>query len=217
MEEIYIQKIKESFKNAEQSRSKLTKEIIDMEGMSGHYTRHFYNNILTLDDARYFEIGTWKGSSVCSAMYGNKAKVLCVDNWSEFNGPRDEFINNFYKYKGDNDAGFLEKDCFSINPSEIGKFNIYMYDGDHSYDAHYKALTHFIDCLDDTFIFIVDDWSWKVVRDATKKSIEDLNLKIVYEKEITTHDGVSEVTPARWDILKRSWWNGMYVAVLKKN
>ena len=37
--------------------------------MTGIKTRHFYNNILNTDDARYLEIGAWKGSSICSAMY----------------------------------------------------------------------------------------------------------------------------------------------------
>lgn len=32
-----------------------------MDGMSGIKTRHFYNNLLNYYDARYLEIGTWKG------------------------------------------------------------------------------------------------------------------------------------------------------------
>ena len=39
----------------------------------------------------------------------------------------------------------------------IGKFNIYMYDGNHSEDSHFKALDHFFPCLDDEFIYLVDD------------------------------------------------------------
>lgn len=65
-----------AFENAENKISKITEEIIKMEGMSGTKTRHFYNNLLNTEDARYLEIGSWKGSSVCSAMCGNKAKVV---------------------------------------------------------------------------------------------------------------------------------------------
>jgi len=71
-----------------------------MEGMSSTKTRHFYNNLLQMTDARYLEIGTYKGSSVCSAMFNNRAKVICIDNWSEFGGPRSEFLINFKKYQG---------------------------------------------------------------------------------------------------------------------
>ena len=84
-----------AFKNAENEISKVTPELLNMEGMTGKKTRHFYNNLMNKEDSRYLEIGTWKGSSVCSAMCGNKAKVVCIDNWSEFGGPKNEFLQNF--------------------------------------------------------------------------------------------------------------------------
>ena len=39
-----------------------------------------YNNICSMKDARYLEIGTWKGSSICSAMCNNKMTCLAIDN-----------------------------------------------------------------------------------------------------------------------------------------
>jgi len=96
-----------AFQNAENNISKITNDIIRMDGMSGTKTRHFYNNLLNTADARYLEIGTYKGSSVCSAMCNNKAKVVCIDNWSEFGGPKNEFLYNFNRFKGENDAMFI--------------------------------------------------------------------------------------------------------------
>lgn len=202
-----------AFKNAENNISKITNDIIHMGGMTGTKTRHFYNNMLNTEDARYLEIGTWKGSSVCSAMCGNKAQVLCIDNWSEFAGPKDEFLYNFEKFKGENNAIFLEKDCYAVDVSLLPKFNIYMYDGNHSLECHYKALSHYYNCLDDMFIFIVDDWNWKQVREGTLNSIKDLNLIVLYEKEIrlTWDDTHTEDTN-----LLNAWWNGMYVCILQK-
>ena len=182
--------------------------------MSGTKTRHFYNNLLNTKDARYLEIGTWKGSSVCSAMCKNKAKVVCIDNWSEFGGPKQEFLDNFGKFEGDNDATFIESDCYKVDVTKLQKFNIYMYDGNHLNESHYKALLHFYDCLDDIFIFIVDDWNWSCVRDGTIRSIQKLNLKILYEKEIRlTWDDTHTSSP----LSKDTWWNGIYVAILQKN
>ena len=102
------QHVEYAFEKAEKNESKITEGILNMDGMSGKKTRHFYNNLLNKVDARYLEIGTWKGSSVCSAMCGNKGKVICIDNWSEFGGPKDEFLTNFNLYKGENDARFIE-------------------------------------------------------------------------------------------------------------
>jgi hypothetical protein len=200
-----IEHIVKSFSNAENSISKITEEIIKMDGMTGTKTRHFYNNLLNMEDARYLEIGSWKGSSACSAMCNNKATLVCIDNWSQFGGPKGEFLVNFNNYKGDNNALFIEHDCFTLDTSQLGKFNIYMYDGDHTEDSHYKALAHFYNCLDDLFIFIVDDWNVENIRTSTKKSITDLNLTIKYEKEIFT-PGNSPYP----------WWNGIYVALLLK-
>ena len=205
-----IQHVEIAFNNAENGISKITSDIIHMDGMTGTKTRHFYNNLLNKEDSRYLEIGTWKGSSVCSAMSGNKAQVVCIDNWSEFSGPKDEFLINFNKYKGDNSARFIEGDCFNIDINILPKFNIYMYDGEHSKNSHYNALVHYYHCLDDIFIFIVDDWNWENVRNGTLESFKQLNLSIVYEKEIRTiFDEINRPEP--------TWWNGIYVSILKKN
>jgi len=205
-----INKLKLFFENAENGISKIDDNLKLMEGMSGIKTRHFYNNLLTLENSRYLEIGTWKGSSVCSAMCGNSSDVLCIDNWSEFGGPKSEFIENLKKYKGDNNVEFIESDCFQVDISTIGKFNIYMYDGNHTYESHYKSLTYFIDAMEDEFILIVDDWNWIDVQNATIDSINDLKLNVLWNKEIklnndgiTTHD-------------KDGWWNGISVFVIKK-
>lgn len=210
----YIRHVEHALRNAENYISKLCPEILSMEGMTGKKTRHFYNNLLTIDDARYLEIGTWKGSSVCSAMYGNSASVICVDNWIFFDGPKDEFLNNFNRYMGGNNGIFLEEDCFKIDISKIPKINIYMYDGDHKHEDQYMALTYYYDCLDDIFIYVVDDWNHDPVRSGTHAAIADLNLTILFGKEIRlTMDGHHTPQPQAAD----TWWNGMFVAVLKKN
>jgi hypothetical protein len=211
--ETYKTLIETSFQNAENNISKITDEIINMEGMSGIKTRHFYNNLLNTEDARYLEIGTWKGSSVCSAMYGNKAQVVCIDNWSEFGFPKYEFLANFEKFKGENDATFIENDCYKVDVSTLPKFNIYMYDGNHTDESHYKALLHFYNCLDDIFIFIVDDWNCKDVRYGTLEAINNLNLKVLYKKELRlTWDNSHTPNPQARD----TWWNGIYIAILQK-
>ena len=169
---------------------------------------------MSMDDARYLEIGTWKGSSVCSAMCNNKATVVCIDNWSEFGGPKQEFLENFEKFKGENNARFIESDCFAVDITTLPKFNVYMFDGNHEEESHYKALVHFYDCMDDEFIFIVDDWNWKKVRDGARESFRKLNLEILYETEIrTTFD---DTHPPWGSNQQLAWHNGIFVAVIRK-
>ena len=200
-----------AFQNAEVGSSKLTDELLRLEGFSGTKTRHFYNNLLNRDDARYLEVGTWKGSTACAAMYKNKADVVLVDNWSEFNGPRDECLRNIERFKCGNTVKFIEQDSWSVDVSKISKRNIYLYDGDHDESSHYKALVHFYDCLDDTFTFVVDDWNWDRVRKGTLDAIRDLRLEILEDYEIRlSHDG-------SYTEQKDGWWNGIYACVLSKN
>lgn len=212
--EKYKKHVEESFRGAENNCSKITQEIKEMEGMSGIMTRHFYNNLLNIEDARYLEIGTWKGSSVCAAMCENNAKVVCIDNWSEFGGPKEEFLLNFNKFKGDNDACFVEGDCYQLDLSNFPKFNMYMYDGNHTVESHFKSLHYYYDFLDDVFIYIVDDWNGKEVREGTEKAIKDLDFTILYERNIRlTWDNSHTDYP----LATSTWWNGIYVAILKKN
>jgi len=197
--------IDKAFENAENGISKLTESVLQIEGMSGKKTRHFYNNIVNCEDARYLEVGTWMGSSVCAAMCGNKARVVCIDNWSEFGGPKEQFLVNFNAHIGENDANFIEHDCFKVDVSSLPKFNIYMYDGNHTNESHYNALIHYYNCLDDTFIFMVDDWNWPDVRQYTYESFKKLNLNVLYEREVRT---------ANMD--SNTWWNGIFVGILQK-
>jgi hypothetical protein len=222
MEELilfYQRHIDRSISNARKYQSKISNEILEMDGMTGKCTRHFYNNLLDLSDARYLEIGTWMGSSVCSAMYGNKAKVVCVDNWAEFDGQKDDFLRNFEKFKGENDATFIEKDCFKIDVSELPKFNIYLYDGNHTTESHRKALTHFVDCLDDIFIYVVDDWyqygglypAWDgyiFARAGTFDGAVEANLELIDQWQIEPSTFGKSCA--------EDWWNGCYVAIFKK-
>ena len=209
----YMAHVASAFEKAESGISKISQPILDIEGMSGIKTRHFYNNVLNMPDARYLEIGTWKGSSVCAAMYDNDATVVCIDNWSEFGGPKAAFLENFESFKGRNVASFIEKDCFTVDTSTLPKFNIYMYDGNHTHESHFRALKHYYDCLDDVFIFMVDDWNGAEVREGTTKSIRELGLSVLYEKEVrlTQDNSHTPIAEAR-----QTWWNGIYVAILQK-
>ena len=202
-----------SLKKTELYQSNINSKIISMEGMTGKKTRHFYNNLCSMDDTRYLEIGSWKGSSLCSAMSNNEITCLAIDNWKFLGGPKSDFIHNFNEYKGSNNAYYIENDCWEVDISNIlalSKFNIYMYDGNHDKNSHYKALQHYIKCLDDIFIYLVDDWNWEKVRKGTEDSIKDNKLNILYQKEIfTDHDpGIQKST--------NDWHNGISIFILEK-
>ena len=193
-----------------QERSKLTPAILAMDGMSSAKNRHFLNNLCSMPGTNYLEVGVWKGSTFVSALFGNASNVLgavAIDNWSEFSGPKADFLNNC-KFIGDITHAFYEEDCFKINKEKISKapINIYFYDGEHTAEAQEQAFTYFNDVLDSVFIAVVDDWNHQPVEIGTRAAFNKLGYTVLFE----------QVMPARFNGDKELWWNGLYVAVLRK-
>lgn len=199
--------------------SNLPDWILKMNGMSGKKYRHFINNLIgNMDDARYLEIGCWKGSTTCSSIYKNSVDAYCIDNWKEFGGPKDLFYENVQKCIdecGDIGVTFVESDFRDIDYSEIGKYNVYLFDGPHEESDQYDGLYYAQESLDDEFVFICDDWNWDKVRTGTFNAIESLNLNILYSIEIKTTN--NDTYPPQENTMENSdWHNGYYISVLKK-
>lgn len=215
-----INHLNRSFELSDQGISKLGNEILEMEGMTGIKTRHFYNNICGLDNINYLEVGTWKGSSFVSANYKNNIHSLAVDNFEEFTDhsfnntiehPRISFHNNMKSFCHDNDYNFIEKDSFQLNHKDLPfpSADIYLYDGNHDFDPHKKAITFFTKFLSKNCIILVDDWTWgyagskygeSVIQKATYEGLEESGI-IVHHKIERVDDMAMGGT--------RNYWNGI--------
>ena len=224
----YSKNLKLSLFQALAMSTKIPDWIKFMSGMSGKKYRYFINNLISLiADPRYLEIGCWAGSTACSALYGNEVKALCIDNWSEFadpktinpslnvKNPKKEFEINTKKVISEKiDFKFIESDFRKINYNEVGKFNIYVFDGPHEMKDHYDGITIVQPSLDDVFILIVDDWNISKVRQGTLNAISDLSIKIISKIEImTTQDNV---VPKLLQCQFSDWHNGYLIAVCQK-
>lgn len=210
-----INHIIRSISAADLKISKLTNDILNLDGFSSYKIRHLLNNILNINDANYLEIGTYKGSTFISALYNNNIKnAYAIDNWSEFAEKEDIkqiFMFNCYKYLEAKKFNFIEGDCFNIDKSLIKqKINIYLYDGNHDEQSQYNALKYYYDILDDEFIFMVDDFGFDHVERGTKNIISDLNLKSLFEINIQSSQNKKVGND------KLNWWNGFFISLLKK-
>ena len=206
-----IEHVKRSIKNAEVGKSNLTKEVLHLSGLSSSKVRHLLNNLCTLPNSYYLEIGVYQGSTFISALYNNTNTLIdaiAIDNWSEFGFQKDVFLNNCIHYLDKNSFRFYESDSFSVNLNDI--FNqpvtIYFYDGNHSVEAQRKAFTYFDAIFADIFIAVVDDWNWEQVKVPTKKAFVELGYTVLFEREL----------PARYVGDLENWWNGIYIAVIQK-
>lgn len=209
--ESLIVHVKNSIQMATNGKSKLTSNILGIEGMSSSKVRHFLNNLCALPEAFYFEVGVWRGSTFVSALYQNTATLygaIAIDNWAQFGGPKGDFLANTSKYLAKNSFRFYEQDVFSVDVKDI--FNlpvtIYFYDGDHTAEAQRSAFTYFNTIFADTFIAVVDDWNHEPTRIGTKQAFAELGYTILFE----------QILPANYNGDLANWWNGLYVAVIQK-
>lgn len=197
-----------SIEQAEKGESKITPAVLAVPGMTSPRVKNFLNNLCTLDQATYFEIGVWKGATFTAALFGNKKSLrqaVAMDNWSEFGGPAAEFKANC-NLIADVPFSFYNHDCFSVSKSGLfdAPVDIYFYDGEHSAHNQERAFTYYNDIFADSFIAVVDDWNFGPVPYGTRRAFQKLGYTILFEREL----------PGKHDATL--WWNGLYVAVIRK-
>lgn len=227
----YVKHVHDSFNLANRFSSNVNSEICAMEGYSGWKTRHLYNNICKLvvspdRKTEFLEVGSWKGSTIVASLFGNESSThgTCIDNWSEFGGPVDEFKANLQKFNVN--PTVIEGDFFKWDPASLGhKVDIYLFDGTHTYDNHYRGMTHMWPALNDKCIIIVDDWNWSYVRDGTLDAIRDMNCKIIEKFEVThtnddSHTPMYQIPGKNGGVTLShaytEFWNGCVVFVIEK-
>jgi hypothetical protein len=207
---------KSAFEKALENNSDLPQAIRDIDGMSGQKYRSFINNFVhSMDDARYLEIGSWTGSTATAALYGNKVKALCIDDWSQFGGPKSEFFSNIELVQSiDIDFRFLEQDFRTVDYTSIGTFNIYMFDGPHDESDQYVGVRIAQEALTPTYLLIVDDWNWVQVRVGTSRALKDANCKIKCSIEVRTtlNNEHAQVSGKRSD-----WHNGYFIGIISRS
>lgn len=205
-----VNHVKKCIADADNKRSKLTNEILQIKGMSSAKVRHLLNNLCSLPETCYLEIGVWQGSTFVSALYQNEQTIksaTAIDNWSEYKTAKSMFFKNTAQFLTPNAFTFLEQDSFTVDLTKCEyPINIYFYDGNHSVESQRKAFTYFDPILADAFIAIVDDWVWNQVQEGTRQAFNELEYKILFEAELPTVGGSDT----------QNWWNGLYVAVIQK-
>ena len=198
-------------------QSKLSPEILALEGMSSDGIRHLLNNVCELVGGSYLEIGSWRGSTFISALYKNAdVKALSIDHHQEFEKVEqfkttaDMLADNCKQMLVHNEQyQLVTADCFNIEIDPNWKFNIYLYDGYHSYECQYQAITKFYKHLEDVFIYICDDFSCHNIEDATRSAFRDMNIEVISEHKMYGYQNVDSCR-------KEGFWNGYYIAVCVK-
>lgn len=205
-----INHVKWALDQAQNGNSKLSNSVMAIPGMTSPKVKHFLNNICSLKGVNYLEIGVWKGATFTAALYQNHntlKKAVAIDNWSEFEGSLDEFQHNCSCIKNV-PYEFYSHDAFTIDINKLfdTPVDIYFYDGNHTALSQELAFTYYDSLFASTFIAIVDDWNHPPVSRGTFEAFKKLNYEILYEQTL----------PALFNGDTTQWWNGLYVAVIRR-
>ena len=182
----------------------LKKELLQIPSMSTFAIGYVINKIcqqLRKEDI-YVNIGVWKGFSLIAGMINTDCIVHGVDNFSEFDGPEEEFLKNFEKYKNPNSHFFSNCDyrIFLKNFEKENKpINFYYYDGEHSYKEQFENLMIAKEFFIKGTIILVDDINFNDVEVGTKDFINKYSSQYEILKEIKTAN--NHCHP--------SYWNGL--------
>jgi len=194
---------------------KLPEHILSLEGMSSHGNRLLLNNLCHMEGC-YLEIGSWKGSTFISALYNNpKCVGTSIDNHQEFKNSifktsAEELENNCKKNLVNGEQyELITADCFSSDIKLNKLYDIYFYDGWHSYEDQYNAIKFYYNSLKSFFYYICDDYSIDRVEKGTKDAFRDLNIQVITEYKLFGNQSIKAST-------ERGFWNGIYVALCVK-
>ena len=213
-----INHIERSLYFGEKEVSKLTEEIMQIDGLTSRKVKSFLNNLCGLEGSSYLEFGTYKGATFCAAIYNNDIKSTAVDNWKDFellpasfpmwhrsvepkSNPYEIFLKNIRKC-GINSIEIINQNYLSLAKDSIKtKSNIIFYDGEHQFKDQYAIMSKLKDFSSDTFVLVIDDWNWE--KRGILKGIQDFNYKQLYKKEIFTKGEDS-----------KNFWNGLAIFIL---
>lgn len=196
----YSKILKQSLDDALAMRTTLDQQVLKMKGLSGRKFRIMINSLVKLIvEPKYLEIGSWLGSTACSALYGNNIDMTCIDNFSQNFlpnlDPEKELKKNINKYiNKDSSFSLIKKDFRNVEYNELVNHNIFFFDGPHHYKDHYDAISMISPWMNNNFLMIIDDWNWKQVREASHEAIRKCKLKIISSLEVkTTQDDSSSL------------------------
>ena len=162
-------KISEAFIDAvlelsDNEHSKLSERERELFGLSSTRLRAFLNNLCSKENTKYVEIGTYRGATLLSAVYGNKAKAIGVEHFKYdereplrkapegtiWENMRSHLYANIERYKDpdvpvNTDAiTIVESDFKQVDWSKIPKFDVCFFDitpvNKHDYESFFNLV-----------------------------------------------------------------------------
>ncbi len=196
--------------------SGIPKKLNDIPGLTSMRVQTLLN-LLAKGVGSYMEIGSYLGATAAAVLHDNPINAHFIDKWEEQIQPKrddltlpanslEEFKKNIAPFVGNSNVQIIPADMFNVNTIPYNQsIQLFFYDGPHDADTTYKAITYYYSALASEAIIVMDDANWDGVVDATIAALTDCGAQITYQKMMLNSEENS-----------REWWNGLFIAVIKK-
>lgn len=130
------------------------------------------------DSDVFVNVGVWNGFTFLAGIVNNsQKKCIGVDNFSQFNNPKEAFLERFNRYKSPNHY-FYEMDYIEyFNKHHKDPIGLYLYDGEHSYENQLKGLQVAEPFFSQNCLILIDDTNWDEPRKATMDFVSRSSYK----------------------------------------
>lgn len=195
-----IAHVEESIARSLRGESWIDASVLDIKGFSTATQRRLMSNLAHLpkENRVYLEVGLFCGATFCAAINNNpNLEAYGFEDWSQpfgEEGVKEQFTKAL-KQHASGSVCIREGDCFGGVPQmTVGTqgVDLFYFDGEHSFESQAEALPHFFDMLADTFIFVVDDFSWQPVCSGTAAGFASVARRIQIEHQWILSDGIPD-------------------------
>jgi hypothetical protein len=178
-------------------------QLCDMPRMSTFAIGAIINHTVSQmpRDVCFVNVGVWNGFTLLSGIAGNPDKrCIGVDNFSEFGGPKEQFVRRFNELKSE-EHHFYEMDYREYFAKfHTGEIGFYIYDGNHSYENQMIGLKLAEPFFAKNCTVLVDDTNGIDPREATLDFINQSESKYAMLLDVKTRANKHP-----------TFWNGIMV------
>ena len=187
-------------KMSDSEKSKLTDSERELYGQSSIKLKTFLNNVCSKDNTRYLELGVYRGSTIISAMYGNKTlQAVGVENFKFDKKEPQYFLDEgwpnmksqmydvFQKYQfvddvNTNNLKIIESDFEEVSWSSQSKFDVIFMDIDpitpEIYDNFFKKV---FNAFSRQSVVIFSGYSSEEIAPLLEQKVEQYSDRLVTE------------------------------------
>lgn len=202
-------------KSIELAKAGLPADLPIVAGLSSNKVRRLIHWLCKPAGTNYLEIGTHRGSTFIPALWENLDTIgTCIDIWDQSHwalggATREHFEANLDLHLPGREVNIIEHDMFTVDLDLIPpNVNVYFFDGPHGREAQYQAFVYYDRMFANQFVALVDDWNNIEVKEETQRAFRDLRYTVEAEWKLP---GLEQNNRD-----EKRWWNGLYVAIVRK-